>query len=85
MYENSAKNRWFPTLIDFKIAKNAFFNIKLLIKIYLNDVLWGIEEVLKFILVKAMWSYTVQSVGSHIRPLPLGLGLNNTGSLDLPY
>jgi hypothetical protein len=38
MYKNSAKNGWFPALTAFKITENAVFYLKVLNKIYSQDV-----------------------------------------------
>jgi hypothetical protein len=39
IYKKSAKNRWFPTILDLKIIENAVFYTKLLNKICLQDFL----------------------------------------------
>jgi hypothetical protein len=57
-----------------KIANYAVFCSKVLNKIYSKDVLWGIYQFLKYLLLKALWSYTCSKFRESYMP-PAGLGL----------
>jgi hypothetical protein len=38
IHKNGTKNGWFPALVDSKIVKNAAIQLKVLNKIYFEDV-----------------------------------------------
>jgi hypothetical protein len=73
------KNGQFPALSDLKNAKNAFFYLKVLNKIYFQDKFLRNTLFLKiFCYLRRCGVIPVQSFKSHIRPQPPGLGLKMT-------
>jgi hypothetical protein len=76
------KTGGFPTLLDLKIAENDVFYLKVLDKIYFQDVFLRNRGILKFYVTKAMWSYTCPKFWELY--IQSARGASDLGSISLP-
>jgi hypothetical protein len=78
----TAQKRLFSPTYWFKNAVNTVFYLKVLNKMYSQDVFWGIHNFLKKFLLKALWSYTFSNFRKSYMPPAARISFKETEAPD---